>query len=113
MSPRDGRTDDEIEALLTEALESRIQRVRHPHRKVDTAMLALIFAVLIQLATAIWFASDMKGSLRTLDRVAAKQELTMDQFARQITDLERRVSTNEAIVNERTRGRDINRRGNQ
>ncbi len=113
MTPRVDRTDEEIDELVTEALAARMQRVTHPHRKTDTAMLGLVFAMLVQLGTVVWFASDMKGSVRTLDRVAAKQETTMEMFARQLADLERRASTNETIVNERTNGRTRDRDSNR
>ena len=104
MTPRQERSDEELETLLAEAIEARARRANgsYGRRKVDTAMWGLGLAVLVQLFTVIWFAASLNGAVVELHETTREVTAAVNELRRAQANTQEKVQILDAILNERT-----------
>ena len=104
MTPRQERSDEELEALLEEAIEARRTRANgtYGRRKVDTAVWGLGLAVLVQLFTVIWFAASLNGAVTELHDTARELTAAVNELRQAQARTQEKVEILDAILNERT-----------
>ena len=104
MTPRQERSDEEIDALLDEAIEARARRANgsYGQRKVDTAMWGLGLAVLVQLITVVWFAASLNGAVAELHDTTRELTAAVSDLRTAQARTQERVQILDAILNERT-----------